>query len=563
MEKVQQRSNRVLQEGYRTSGNFYLSDAILRSFMEATVGNDAWMHLQPLLEDIGAKAAVEMDTLSLTADKNVPKLVKRDKWGETLNAVEFHPAYWRLMQIAVESQMLRVKWEPHLRQRFAGQRHKMGFAIGFLYAMSESGQYCPLCMTDGVAHLIDQFCDEEDRDRLLPHIYTQQLADFYTGAMFLTEKTGGSDVGANRVQARRLDSGYYSLHGEKWFCSNVSAQIIFALARTQEEVPGTRGLSIFLVERVLDGGEPNPIDIVRLKDKLGTRSMASGECLLDGTVGKLVGEEFLGFRVMAEMINLSRMYNSVAAIAGGRRALVEAWQFLSHRVTFGKVALEHALVRAKFWELGSMYLASFHLVWRAIQAMDNAEMGDVREAELLRMLTPMAKRDAAEWAVYLCRESMELMGGMGYIEDTVIPKTMRDVMVLPIWEGAGNIMVLDMLRAAHKSKGLGLLLEEMERMCQVDHPASQVLMGWLGTLTVRLEALRELDQDPMEYQAMEVFEDLTRCYQAALLLQQSTTDAAGRYLLAVEWLLKGMRGFPHRAAAPARAEVETLMGWES
>jgi acyl-CoA dehydrogenase len=554
--------NKVLQAGHRPSTNFYTSDTVLHAHLAGQLSADALAYLNPLLDRLGTQAATEMDEFSLTADKNGPQLIKRDKWGETIDAIRFHPSYWALMQIAVESEMLRLKWEPSLRKRFTGQRHRMGFALGMLYAMSESGQYCPLCMTDGVAHLIDQFCEPADRDRLLPHIYTNRLHDFYTGAMFLTEKAGGSDVGANIVQATDLGDGNYSLHGEKWFCSNVNAQLIFALARTRAEVAGTRGLSIFLIERQLSDGQPNPIEIVRLKDKLGTRSMASGECMLDGTIAKMVGPEFQGFRVMTEMINLSRMYNSVAALAGGRRALVEAYQFLNYRMSFGKIALAHALVRSKLWELGALHLASFHLVWRAIAAMDAAEAGGADEAELLRLLTPMVKRDSAELAVYLCRESMELMGGMGYIEDTVVPKVMRDVMVLPIWEGAGNIMVLDMLRAAAKSRGLACIVGEIKGICQGDSPAATTIAAIVDELARQLAALSGKSQDEMEYQAKPLFLRLTRCYQAALLLQQSQDDSTGRYELALEWVLQDLTHASSRTTAPSRAAIASLMGWE-
>lgn len=553
--------NQVLQPGFRPSQNFWKSDLILQNHLRSQVPE----HLQGLLsermEGIGRLAATEMDGLSLTADKHGPQLVKRNRWGETVDEVAFHPAYWDLMRIAVESGMMRVKWEPQFREQLRGSRHAFGFAIGLLYAMSESGQYCPLCMTDGVAHLIDQFCEPADRDRLLPHIYTADHKEFFTGAMFLTEKAGGSDVGANLVRADHLDGATYALHGEKWFCSNVNAQVIFALARTQEQVAGTRGLSIFLVERQRPDGSPNPLGVVRLKDKLGTRSMASGECLLEGTWGTLVGEEFQGFRIMTEMINLSRLYNSVAALAGGRRALVEAWQFLGHRMTFGKPALSHSLVRAKVWELASLHMASFHLVWRTILAMDRAEAGDEGEAELLRLLTPMAKRESAELAVYLCRESMELMGGMGYIEEMVIPKIMRDVMVLPIWEGAGNIMVLDMLRAAGKSRGLHVMMEEMQCLCAEGGEWARRLLAEAQQVVAGLAALQELERDAMEFQAKGLFLRLTRCMEMALVIGHREQGPV-RHDLAIEGLAHHWGWQAHRANPPSTDELEELMGWK-
>jgi acyl-CoA dehydrogenase len=174
-------------------------------------------------------------------------------------------------------------------------------------------------------------------------------------------------------------------------------------------------------------GTKNPIEIIRLKDKLGMRSMASAECMLTNTKGKLIGNETGGFKIMAEMLNISRLYNSVAALTCAMRALIEWYQFFSYRKTFGKEALEHALIRTKLTELVALHLANFYLVWRAIKALYLADIGNEREKGLFRLINPMAKKWSAEAGVYITRESMELMGGLGYIEDTVIPKIMREL----------------------------------------------------------------------------------------------------------------------------------------
>ena len=559
---TQHRKNQVLQEGFRVSENFYKSDRILHEYLQHYISEDGMGYMREKLVWMGEKAAIEMDELSLRADQQGPELIKRNRYGETIDEIRFHPAYDRMLEIAVESEMMRVKWEPELRARFVKERNQLGFAAGFLYGMAESGQFCPLCMTDGVAVLIDRFADKADQERLLPHIYTDNPAEFFTGAMFLTEKAGGSDVGANLVAARPLKGEHYTLHGEKWFCSNVNAEIIFALARTDPDMHGTRGLSIFLVEKTLKHGERNPLNIVRLKDKLGVRSMASAECLLDGTVGKRVGEEFQGFRIMTEMINISRLYNSVAAVSAGRRALVEAYQFLSFRVSFGKRALEHALVRAKLWELGSLHLLNFHLCWRAIRALDAAENGNEAEGHLLRLLTPMLKRDSAEIAVYLARESMELMGGMGYIEDTVIPKIMRDVMVLPIWEGAGNIMVLDMMRAMIKSEGLAVMMAEIEAVCAGDHEFAELILDKSRKVLAGIQELRGRDQESMEFLGKDLLLELTRCYQAAVLLQDWQPSAAARIRTALYWLLSRKSEAFKAVRPPAVEEISELLAWD-
>lgn len=554
--------NRVLHPNFRKSSNFYSSDIILREFLKRHMKEDLVLQLEPSWMETGALAATVMDGLSLLADKKPPELIKRDTYGEPIDEIRFHPSYHSLMEIAVDSGMMRVKWEPKSRKRVEGYRNRAGFAAGFLFAMAESGQYCPLCMTDGVALLIDRFCSEEDRERLLPHIWTNQFQDFYTGAMFLTEKAGGSDVGANLVEARPLGSGYYSLHGEKWFCSNVNADVIFALARIDSQIPGTRGLSIFLIEKETPQGDRNDLGIVRLKDKLGVRSMASAECLLDGTVGKLIGKDGQGFKIMAEMINLSRLYNAVAAGAAARRALIESWQFLSFRSTFGKNALDHSLVRDKLWELGSLNLANFYLIWNTIEVMDAAESGSGEAAHLLRILTPMAKRESAELGVYICRESMELMGGMGYIEDTVMPKLMRDVMVLPIWEGAGNIMLLDMFRAILKSEGLSILAKHIrDALSDIDR-YRDLLLNKLDELLEHLGDITSMSQDEAELTIKQCMLPLTRLYMIALLVQEMTPENENRHQLALEWLIADFTKGNSRKTPPSKNELDALIGWE-
>lgn len=559
MKKLRLRSeNRVLPSDFQPSSNFFLSDLILRDFLQKFVSKQGQTYMQPRWAKLGAEAATEMDALSLLADKHGPELVKRDFYGETINEIRFHPAYNNLMDKAVTSEMFRVKWEPTLRQQFNGDLHKLGFTSFFLYTMGEGGIPCPLCMTDGVARLLDRYADEADQIRLLPHIYTDQLEELYTGAMFLTEKAGGSDVGANLVRAEQLEGNLYRLNGEKWFCSNANAELIFALARTNEDVPGTRGLSIFLVEKYLPDGSRNPMDFIRLKDKLGVRSMASAEIVLTDTLGKRVGEEGQGFKIMADMVNLSRIYNATASIAFMRRALIEAYQFVGSRITFGKKLIEHALVRTKLQELGSLYLANFYLSWHAIRVLDRADNGDLQAQHLIRLLTPMVKKETAETGVYLVRECMELMGGIGYIEDGVMPKLMRDMMVLPIWEGAGNIMLLDMLRALTKSDGLAVMLEEVQKQLK-----GTVYQGLLDELLALLAELPKLERPDQEATAKPLFERLTKLYMISLL--QQYRDEESRF-----WIDPALDYWTNQLINPGmkvikaanREEIEALMAWE-
>ena len=569
--KKKQMQNTVLDQNYRLSNNFYESDIVLQHYLNTRLSVRSLAGFSETLIETGKEAANELCQLSRIADKNGPVLKKRNFYGENVDEIVFHPAYGKMLEIAVETQMLRLKWEPEMRSRYEGERHKMGFASGFLFAMSESGLYCPLCMTDGAALLIDRYCSNEDKARLLPRIYTDNAADLFTGAMFLTEKSGGSDVGANMVNAVQLYDDLWHLNGEKWFCSNANADIIFVLARTKPDQPGTKGLGIFLLEPKLPDGSSNGMELVRLKDKLGTRSMASGEYILKNARAKLVGAATEGFKIMTDMINLSRLYNSVAAIAGMRRAIVETYQFLSFRNSFGKNILEHPLVRTKLLELGAVYLGNFYLSWRAIEALDAAECGDAEEAELLRLLTPMAKKSSAETSVYAVREAMELMGGMGYIEDGVMPKIMRDMMVLPIWEGAGNIMILDMLRASFKSGALEILFLELESefgtAVDTDFENAEKwdeISTKLHALKEHIFQLQETEPEIMEANAKTAFETLCKFYQLGCLLRYYDDESEKWIRPALDFyceMLLPVNEFKLKSP-PKLENVRNLMAWD-
>lgn len=550
--------NRVLAKEFRKSENFYESDLMLLHYLQKYTSADAHHYMQPKWSKLGKEAAQKMDALSLLADKYSPQLVKRNHLGETINEIQFHPAYHILTQIAIDSEMFRVKWQPDLRQQFQNELHKLGFASFFLFGMSEGGLPCPLCMTDGVARLIDLHCSPEDKNRLLPHIYASNLEELYTGAMFLTEKAGGSDVGANLVSASHWQGDYYLLNGEKWFCSNANAEIIFALARTNPEVKGTKGLSIFLIEKQKPDGSPNTIDVVRLKDKLGVRSMASAECILTDTVGKLVGKEGEGFKIMTDMINLSRLYNAVGSLSQMRRAIVEVYQFLSFRHSFGKQALSHSLIRAKLTELSAIYTANFYMVWEAIASLDAADNGNEEKGHLLRLLTPMLKKTAAEAGVYVIREAMELMGGIGYIEDGIMPKLFRDTLVLPIWEGAGNIMVLDMLRASLKSNGFLIMTQHIRQELQAD----TFLMQELEKIEKLAHLLPQDDPDALEFTAKALFEKLAKLYQIALLSKYQDEESSTWITPAFQFLKENLQKQDLAIQKPLELKtLEDMLAW--
>ncbi len=553
--------NRVLTGDARTSKNFFTSDRILCHYLEKHLDGNALKYLKPKLRRLGTEAATVMDELSLAADKNGPELVKRSPFGEPADTVKFHPAYRQMLDIAAESEMIHLKYEPTLKIKFAGKRHRMGFAAGQLFAMSEVGLYCPLCMTDGAAYVLERHAGKDLRNKLIPYLSSSSIEDLFTGAMFLTEKSGGSDVGRNQTTAKQIEGKRYELNGEKWFCSNVNADVMLVLARTGGEEEGTRGLSLFVVEKHLDDGSRNPMEIVRLKDKLGVRSMATAEVLLTDTIGTRLGEEGKGFKIMADMINMSRLYNALTAVAATRRALIEVWQYLNHRVVFGKKAVEHPLIREKFHELGSLHIANFHLVWRTIESLDRLEAGQKNEWDAYRILVPMAKWWSAETAVYVVRECMELMGGNGYIEDFILPKLMRDVNVLPIWEGSGNVIVLDILRALDKTDALEQLTEEMQSSFEHQEFGAE--------LQKQTEEIRELlgraagvGRGQLEATAKPLFRRFIHLYQMHLMIRDLDEESK-HWLAPALAFMKNQHDSRLRIHKPIPlAGISKLIGWE-
>lgn len=555
--------DRVLDEQANKSVNFYRSDRIFHTYIQKSLDKGSFRYIEDKLDQMGKWAAGELGEHSQNADRFPPELIKRTPYGEPLDEIRFHPSYHEMLKGAASSEMLYLKWNPELRKKFNGFRHRMGFAIGHLFACTEIGLYCPLCMTDGAAYVLDLFADKSDAEQLLPLLSAKDAGQCYTGAMFLTEKTGGSDVGSNRTRADHIEGKWYRLNGEKWFCSNANADVMLVLARTDPGQPGTRGLSLFLVTKQLPDGGANPMEIIRLKNKLGVRSMATAEIKLTDTRGKLIGRENEGFRMMAEMINMSRLYNAVTAAAGARRSIAEAYGFLKFRKLFGKDALDQPLIRDKLEELGSRYVAVFLLVWRAVKALDEAETGNNEEKERFRLLVPMAKWNSAEEGVYMARESMELMGGLGYIEDTVMPRLYRDILVLPIWEGSGNVIVLDMVRAARKTGALQLLIGDIEEAADQNSQAGEILNREVKRLRPLISEITGKEGESVESLAKPLFRRLIRLYQIALIIIESDKENAAWMETSLRYLLRSLTEDPAEKRQPVdRHTVENLVAWE-
>lgn len=439
--------------------NLYTADAGFDPLLRLYLGHELHAHLRPHFEKLGALAGSELDELALTADKNPPQLRSRTRAGVDRESIDKHPAYRRLEEVAFSEYGL------------AAMSHRGGvlgwpqplppiakYALSYLYVQAEFGVCCPLSMTDALARTLSRHGDASLVARYLPGLTSQDMDTLTQGAMFMTEQGAGSDVGATATRAVQGEDGW-RLYGDKWFCSNADAGLALVLARPDGAPPGTRGLSLFLLPRLLPDGSMNRYRIVRLKDKLGTRDMASGEIRLEGAFAYLVGDPQRGFVQMADMINLSRLSNGMRAAGLMRRALTEALFWARNRVAFGKRLIEMPLMQRQLLKLMLPAEAARSVMLYTASQLALADAGDEAARRRVRLLTPLLKFRACRDARRVTGDAMEVRGGCGYIEEWSDARLVRDAHLGSIWEGTSNIVALDALRAIRKEQALDALLE--------------------------------------------------------------------------------------------------------
>ena len=439
-------SNRVAPD--TTGLNFFRADPSLADLLQLYLPAPLWRHVEPHLDRLGALAGDELDRCARLADRHVPVLHHRDRFGRDEQWIEYHPAYRELERVAYgEIGLHAMSHRAGILGWPAPYPSTAKHAFTYLFNQAEFGLGCPINVTDGAAMLLSRFGDAALKAKYLDGLTQTDMARLTQGAQFMTEKEGGSDVGTLTTTAVR-DGDAWRLHGEKWFCSNADAAIAMLLARPEGAVSGTRGVGLFLMPRRLDDGSPNRYRIVRLKDKLGTRSMASGEIVLEGALAHAVGPLDRGFVQMAEMVNWSRLSNGVKSTALMRRALHDALTVARGRVAFGRRIIELPLARRQLVKMLLPLEQALSMCFATADALDRAEAGEKDAAALVRILTPVLKLRATRDARKVCGDAMEMRGGTGYVEEFATPKLLRDAHLGSIWEGTTSIVALDALARA-------------------------------------------------------------------------------------------------------------------
>jgi acyl-CoA dehydrogenase len=442
-------------------GNQYETDRALRSYLRRALPPEVLEEVEPELSKLGELAGGELYRMQLEDRLNEPRLTQWDAWGERVDRVEVSPL-WRVAErVAAERGLVAIPYE----RRHGAHSRVHQFALAYLFTPSTDIYSCPLAMTDGAARVLASSGNGTLVEHVLPHLTSRDPEKFWTSGQWMTELTGGSDVGASETVARRDEQGVWRLYGRKWFTSAAASQAALTLARPEGNEPGGRGLALFFVETRDAAGRLRDIRIERLKDKLGTRKVPTAELTLEGTPAVLVKGTTDGVRDIAPMLNVTRLWNAVSAAALMRRGVALARDYARRRAAFGSVLAEKPLHADTLAGLQAETEAALHLAFYAAELTGREEACELDEAgaRLLRLLTPLVKLTTARSAVHVASEAIEAFGGAGYVEDTGLPVLLRDSQVLSIWEGTTNVLSLDALRTALKDEvALSSLKAEIE-----------------------------------------------------------------------------------------------------
>ena len=475
---------------------------------------------RPGLAALGSLAgSASSQELGRLANEYRPELHTHDRFGNRVDVVEYHPSYHELMTTSIANGLHAGPWADPRPGAHVARAAKV-----IVWYQVDAGHVCPVSMTYAVVPALRH--QPEVAARWEPMICstaydpTDRTASEKLGVtcgMALTEKQGGSDVRANTTRAEPIDDGVdraYLLTGHKWFCSAPMSDAFLMLA----QAPG--GISCFLVPRWLDDGSRNPIRIQRLKDKLGDRSNASSEIELPGVVGQLVGEEGRGVRTIIEMVNHTRLDCILGSSSIMRQGVAQATWHAAHRSVFGTLLADQPLMANVLADLAVESEAATASALRLARAYD-APAGEEHEQLLQRILTPVIKYWTCKRAPQHAAEALECIGGNGFVEESMLPRLFRQSPVNGVWEGSGNVICLDVLRAlAREPRALEAYWSEVGEAGGGDHRLARAI----DDLQVDLA-----DTGTLESRARSVVERMALVFQASLLVRHSPTVVADAF----------------------------------
>ncbi len=549
-----------------TLGNQYGEDRVLRSYLARVLPEPVLREVEPSLQRMGALSAGRLLELARECRNQEPVHVPYDAWGRRVDEVRVNRAWQEYARVAAEEGVVATGYE---RAHGAWSRLHQ-FALVYLFHPSTQVYSCPLAMTDGAARTLETVADEALRERALPRLVCRDPERAWTSGQWMTERSGGSDVGLSETVARRASDGW-RLYGTKWFTSAVTSQMTLTLARPEGNGPGGKGLALYYLELRDAEGHLNGIQVNRLKEKLGTRYVPTAELRLEGALAEPVCGLSDGVRQMAAMLNLTRTWNAVTSTGFMRRGLALARDYAARRVAFGAPLAAKPLHADTLAGLEAEFEGAFQLAFHAVRLLGAEELGELDDAgrSLLRLLQPIAKLTTGRQAVAVASEVLEAFGGAGYVEDTGLPELLRDSQVLPIWEGTTNVLSLEAFRSIQRADALRPFAEEIRlRAGSADHALLREPARSARDAAARAEAwwegAGERAPDVTEAGARRFALTLGRALSLALLVEQAqwdldrgdarTAEAARRYARGGVDLLGGSDPDPTAGKALAMDE---------
>ncbi len=502
-----------------TLGDQYASDRFLRTYLKRTVPADVLREIEPSLAAMGALAGDALHRLAQIDRLSEPKLTQWDAWGNRVDTIELTPLWREAAKVAASHGVVATAYE-----RKHGEHSRIHqFALAYLFDPSTAVYTCPLAMTDGAAKTLITLGNKALIDRAIPRLTSRDPATAWTSGQWMTERTGGSDVAISEAIAREV-AGVHRLYGTKWFTSATTSQMALTLARPEGNPPGGAGLALYYLELRDANGAMNGITVNRLKEKLGTKQVPTAEITLDGAIATPVVGLKDGIKNISSMLNITRTWNSIGAISGMRRGLALARDYAKKRVAFGAPLSEKPLHVDTLAGLEAEYEGAFMLAFRGVELLGREEAGTITEDEaaLLRLLTPIMKLTTAKQAVANASEVLEAFGGAGYVEDTGLPRILRDSQVLPIWEGTTNVLSLDLMRALARLGSLEPIEREVrvrvERAGDAGGASGRAALAAVAHAKAWLLAARERGSETLEAGARRFALTLGRAIEVALLV---------------------------------------------
>ncbi|MGG3912784.1 acyl-CoA dehydrogenase family protein [Rossellomorea vietnamensis] len=522
--------------------NFYHEDPHLKEILESYLDTDFFTWADQELNTFGELCAGEIDERAVHTDREgQPKLIKYNRFGEEISEVWVNEGYKKTVQQTYNQGIVGYihKEIPELGTK---GNYMYSYAQGYLLSQTEPGFYCPVTLSMATALLLERYASPEVKARFLPHVLSTGEVELYEGATFLTERQGGSDVGANETKAVQ-DGESYQLWGEKYFASNSGmCGVTMVLARIEGSGKGTKGLSLFAVPWRNDDGSLNGIHIRRLKDKLGVRAVPSAEVEFKGANAYLVGEPDRGIYYMMEALNLSRICNAIASIGIMRRAYLEARNYTFHREAFGQPLAHFPMIKESLTRLAAKQEVETSAVFHLVHLYDRVVSEDIptteEESVLNRLLIAILKKESAEQAIHFSHEAIELHGGNGYIEDFVLPRLLRDAQVLTVWEGTANILGLEVLRLMNKHRAHEYFLARMKKELSLVPEEFILLTIPVTEGILKLEQLLTLvstsDHDTQTYHAKRMAELMVHIFESVIALKDAYTFGGKRKRMIAE-----------------------------